>query len=382
MNIKKLLVSFVAIASVLLSVLFLVASVSAASFSNVEVTVDSIDAGDNPGVVAGDLVTLKVFFTSDVDSSDIKIKAEIEGEKTDVSEVTKSFEVESGHRYMKVMTLKVPYELKDQVSDDADLNIKIWGGDTVSYTTSYPLRVQRPSYDVAFMSISTNQKIEAGELFPVDIVLKNVGYNKLDDLYVTVKVPELNVQKTAFFGDLVPVEDDDHDDTVRGRLFLQMPYDAKTGLYTLEVEVKNSDLNMNGVEKISVENGFTGNLIVSGNELVVVNPTNKLMVLRLVPETTDGSVSLSQDLVSVPAGSSKTVEVASSGSAEYTVNAFTMDGRLVDTATIKSSNQEANNAIVVLTAVLAIIFLVLLVVLVVLVTKKPQKQEDFGESYY
>lgn len=374
MDIKKLLVSFVAIASVL----FLVASVSAASFSNVEVTVDSIDALDNPSVIAGELVTLKVFFTSSVDSSDIKIKAELEGEKADVDEVTNAFEVESGHRYMKVITLRVPYELEDEVSDDAALNLKIWGGDTDTYTASFPLRVQRPSYDVAFMSISTNQKVDAGELFPVDIVLKNVGYNKLDDLYVTVKVPELSIEKTAFFGDVVAIEDDDNDDTIRGRVFLQMPYEAETGLYTLDVVVRNNDLNMNEVKKVSVENGFTGNLIVSGSDLIVANPTNKLMVLRLVSET--GSATLSQDVVSVPAGSSRTVSVSSSG--ESTVSAFTMDGRLVDTVTLSQGSESANNAVVVLTAILGIIFLVLLVVLVVLVTKKPQKQEDFGESYY
>jgi preprotein translocase subunit SecG len=43
---------------------------------------------------------------------------------------------------------------------------------------------------------------------------------------------------------------------------------------------------------------------------------------------------------------------------------------------------KAVNPIVVLTVVLAIIFLVLLVVLIVLIGRKPQKSEEYGESYY
>jgi preprotein translocase subunit SecG len=42
----------------------------------------------------------------------------------------------------------------------------------------------------------------------------------------------------------------------------------------------------------------------------------------------------------------------------------------------------SGNTAVVLTVVLAIIFVVLLVVLIVLLTRKPQKTQEFGESYY
>ena len=61
-----------------------------------------------------------------------------------------------------------------------------------------------------------------------------------------------------------------------------------------------------------------------------------------------------------------------------------MDGELVSTITFTGSEEVSQLAspIVILTIILAIIFLVLLVVLIVLVTKKPEKAEEFGESYY
>ena len=62
------------------------------------------------------------------------------------------------------------------------------------------------------------------------------------------------------------------------------------------------------------------------------------------------------------------------------------DGELVKkqnfVANVEGKAATAGNAAVVLTIILAIIFIVLLIVLIVLLTRKPEKTEDFGESYY
>ena len=90
----------------------------------------------------------------------------------------------------------------------------------------------------------------------------------------------------------------------------------------------------------------------------------------------------SEQFVTVGAGSSKTVQVVPN-SEDYTVNVLSMDGELVDSFTFNSvEGTSATSPIVVLTIILAIIFLVLLVVLIVLIGKKPEKAEEFGESYY
>ncbi len=60
-----------------------------------------------------------------------------------------------------------------------------------------------------------------------------------------------------------------------------------------------------------------------------------------------------------------------------------MAGELVNTFTFSAvEDASVTSPIVVLTIILAIVFLVLLVVLIVLIGKKPEKVEEFGESYY
>ena len=113
------------------------------------------------------------------------------------------------------------------------------------------------------------------------------------------------------------------------------------------------------------------------------------------------TVEADQPFVAIPAGASETVKIAAkadkAGKYLFTVSVYS-DGNLVEkksfTATVEgkskgvvssvttSDDGSAINTTVVLTVVLAIIFVVLLVVLIVLLTRKPQKSEELGESYY
>jgi len=379
MNAKKLVVSFLAVALMLT----LVATVSAASdvAKNVEVKLNDENAGFNDlTVVAGETVSIRVAFNSLVNTSDVTVKAEIEGTKVDVSGMSAPFDVESGKRYSKTLTLEVPYELKDDLSENIVLTVTIKKDGNLKTEKEYTLRVQRPSYNANVMSIVTPNTVAAGENFPVDVVLKNVGYNDLNDLYVSAKITAIDgIERTVYFGDLVALEsdedDDDESETTNGRIFLQMPYDAEPGIYVLQISVFNDDLEVSKVKQIVVENDFPSVAMKAGNDLLIVNPTEKLKVYKVVfPE--------SESFVTVPAGSSKTVEVKPN-TADYTVNVLSMDGELVESFTFEAVEKTSvTSPIVVLTVILAIIFLVLLVVLVVLIGKKPEKTEEFGESYY
>ncbi|MFA5911905.1 MAG: hypothetical protein WC815_24265, partial [Vicinamibacterales bacterium] len=243
MNTKKILVSLCTIAIAL----FLVATVSAANLaSTTTIEVDGINVLDNVSLIAGETMTVKVMFTAIADATNVRIKAEVEGDKVSFDAMTVPFDVEANHTYKKTLTLEVPSELKDQLSDDVTLNIKIWNGDYKTEKTGLTLLVQRPSYNPVVKSITTSQTIQAGETIPVDFVLKNVGYNDLNDVYVTVGITALGVEQTSYFGDLVKIETstmhDEETDTVSGRIFLEVPYTAKAGIYTLEVKVTNDDV--------------------------------------------------------------------------------------------------------------------------------------------
>src|SRR3990172_1294007 len=186
MNTKNLWVSFLAIATVLL----LASVVSAGPItSSYTVEVNGQDAYANTvSVVENEKVTVEVAFTSLVNDSDVTVEIELTGNKGDVDAETAYFDVEAGVRYTKTVVIEVPTGLNDEVSDSLKLDMKISGKDHESELNDVALRVQRESYSIQIKSVSVGT-MKAGSVVPVDIVVKNVGYNDLDDMYVMVKIP-------------------------------------------------------------------------------------------------------------------------------------------------------------------------------------------------
>lgn len=405
MNTKKILVCFAAIATLV----FLTAAISAAQLANTTTVYArgiSVDNTQVLSIVEGETLPINVVFTATKDASDVKIKVEIDGYSTDSEDITSRFDVESGKVYNKQLSLNIPYDLRDEVSDDAKISIKIYNQDDETVLSNIKLRVQKESYRAEVMSISTTQTVKTGELLPVDVVLKNNGYNNLDDVYVKVSIKELNTERSAYFGDLVAIEDNndnnDNTDTVSGRIYLQIPDNAKPGIYTLSVDASNSDMEMSKTKQITVENKFNGKEVLATTtnknvavgedavySILIVNPSDELKVYKITTEAEDLTVTSSDELVAVPAGSSKTVTITANADTEGTynfdVNVFSAD-QLVEKVALstKAAGKKSfsANPVFVLTVVLAIVFIVLLIVLFVLLGKKPQKSEDFGESYY
>ena len=125
--------------------------------------------------------------------------------------------------------------------------------------------------------------------------------------------------------------------------------------------------------------------------VVLVNIGDKLALFELVVESpAELNVEVSEPIVVVPAGSSRTVklDVGSDkiGTYSFAVNIHSgaeLIKRESFTADVQGKDiVSAGSPTVLLTVVLAIIFVVLLVVLIVLLTRKPKKSEEFGESYY
>ncbi len=381
MNAKRTLVSFLLIASVL----FLAATVSAAGTTSEVVKVDGISVVDSPALITGDTISVKVKFTASVDASDVRVKATLEGNKDDVTDVTHYFDVVDGNTYTQILTLKVPSDIdKDEISDKFTLTIKVWNSDDdVTYEDEWDLTVQRPSYDFAIKSVNVDNSIDAGQSVPVEVVLKNVGYNNADDVYVTVSIPELNIEKSAYLGDLVTKNykdtlstDDDDTDTVSGRLYLEVPYTAKSGVYTLVVTAENDETTSTAEKQVAIENSVSDIAMKSGNDLVLINPTNQLKVYRVVYGSNDVTVV-------IQAGSSKTITIETAEDTDVMVySGETLLSTVKFSGSAQTTEDQLTNPVFVLTVILAIVFLVLLVVLVVLITKKPQKTEEFGESYY
>ena len=143
-------------------------------------------------------------------------------------------------------------------------------------------------------------------------------------------------------------------------------------------EAENDEATATPVKKeITISNSVSDIAMKSGNDLVLINPTNSLKVYKLVYNS-------NEVVVILPAASTKSVPIEPSTNEEaFDVSVYAGETLL---STVKFSGSQATaqvtSPVFVLTVILAIVFLVLLVALVVLITKKPQKTEEFGESYY
>ncbi|RLE42573.1 hypothetical protein DRJ16_04680, partial [Candidatus Woesearchaeota archaeon] len=176
-------------------------------------------------------------------------------------------------------------------------------------------------------------------------------------------------------------------------------------LYTVEFEASNDDsydviskrVYIAGAEEDTVIVTSTSSKTFAVGEdktysLTVVNKGRTVRIYELdVTSDSELTVDISDTLVVVPAGSSRTVTfnviASEDGRHTFNVNVNSDNGELIDGKTFtanvegKASAIGTGNTTVLLTVVLAIVFIVLLIVLIVLLTRKPS-QEEVGESYY
>lgn len=404
----------------LLAVAFVLPFVTASGDLDVDiekVVMNGVDL-DSKQVVnyAGETVPIRIEFTAgaeDVDNA--KLRVWIGGYRGDVSETSRRLNLVEGGTYSEKLSLTLPSDI-DQ-SEEYTLYVRI-ETKTDYVEEEYNLRLQREAYDVDILDIDFDRSASAGSNVAVDIVLKNIGYDELEDIFVIARIPELGVERKAYFEDLNPTDDceidelngdivvydcDDRDSAER-RIYLRIPANAVSGMYTLEVEAYNKDteavvsksLVIVGAETQSeVLVAMPSKDIARGQEVtyevIIVNSGNSVKVYEIVPETaTNLVVTVNEPIVTVSPDSSKTVKitvkaVGDEGTYNFAIN-VNSGGDVVKrvnlVANVSGRAIGASN-IVVLTIVLAIIFIVLLVVLIVLLTRKPERtEEEFGESYY
>ena len=314
---KAILVSIVALFAIVLTLNAVMAS--EVTINDVVVNDISVEGITAAGFVS-DNVPVEVEFTSNADLEDVKVKVYIEGYKDEISDTTSRFHTINGSTYLKRFSLELPSSLDlDLDTEELTLLVRISAKGIVSEETSYVIRMQRDTYGLSVLSIDTEEKVAAGSVLALDVVIKNLGSDRLDDTYVRASIPELGISKRIYFGDISSVEDENYDeirDSLNKRIYLAIPADAISGIYNVEVEAYNYDA------------------IVTASKRVIVSG----------------------------------IDASAEGE----------DVQDVDNA----DDAESNNAVLILTVILAIIFVVLLVVLIVLLTKRPAEVEEFGETSY
>lgn len=313
---NMLLVPFLAVMTLLI-VGF--ASANLATGVNVELNGETFPMDSDFVSFSGDVVPVEVVFTAGEDAEDVKIRVSIYDGRDDVTVSSGRFNIVAGKTYKKLLALELPSDVDDNL-DEMTLSVEIYDADhaTDDYDEDYQLSMQRESYTLDVLSVDFSSQVEAGDIIPVSVVAKNIGFNRMDDNYVVVSIPALGVSSRGYAGDLIPTEDyidyDNEEDSVFKTVYLKIPSDALSGVYEVKVAVYNDETETVVTKLISVE----------GEEVIDSDVTP-------------------------------------------------LEGE---------NDSEVSPSVVALTVVLVIIFIVLLAVLVVLLTKKEKPIEEVETSYY
>lgn len=392
MNTKTLMIAFMAVLAVF-----------AFSFTSAAITNVTVQTDSDFDVVrsAGETFPVKVTFVSSVDLKDVEVEIELEDSEDSYFRGT----VLANESYQTgIMNVELPSKFDDK-TDNLVLVVKISGktdGGVEYDITTVPIVAQRNSYQLSLVSVDYDASVAAGDIVPVSVVVKNRGYEDSQDGFVLVAVPELGISAKGYFGDLVAVENcsDDCDDTDAAQkiVSLKVPSNAKDGLYEMVVKVYDDDAVTTVTKQIKVS-ASTDSQIVSAvksqdiragetktYELILVNSGSKVMVYNLNSASGSELAVSVPSVVTVDAGSSKTVPVsvtaaddASKGAYTFTVQA---NGQTMSfNANVVEGKSVAMSAVV-LTAILVVIFVALLAVLIVLLTKKGKATEEVETSYY
>ncbi len=389
------LVSFIAVLT-----LMVVSFASAGLATNINTEFNSVELGSNTMVGnVNDVVPIRVTFNAVDDVSDVKVKVYMEGHRDDVSVSTNRFDIETGRTYTKLLSLRLPSD-SDDLSEEYTLYVEVISKDDRS-EEEYTISMQRESYTFEVLSVDYSSRILAGEVVPVSVVVKNIGYNRMDDTYVVVSIPALGVSSRGYVGDLIPVEDydeyDDEEDSMLRMVYLKVPKNTESGVYELEIEVYNDDAETVLTRLISVDD-FTSTLVLAAMknqdlnagetvtyDLIIVNSADDVKVFNIKTISGDVLSVSAPSVITVGPDTSETVSVVVKASSDAVVGTYTFSVDVDGKQTVFGANVvgvSVSTSVVALTVVLVIIFVVLLAVLVVLLTKKEKPIDEVETSYY
>jgi len=187
-------------------------------------------------VERGDTISVEVYFVGTGETTDVNIKTWLGGYEYDnVQASSEMFDVEDGVSYKKTLQLELPDDLIAE--QDYTVYVELYD-DVESEQWSSTVRVSKERHLLSIQDVIV-EDAEAGDYTSVTVRLENMGDKKEEDVKVTVSVPELGIEKSTYLDELTNEEIDNEDEEDSGDVTLtfQIPADAETGDYTVEVDV-------------------------------------------------------------------------------------------------------------------------------------------------
>lgn len=210
--------------------------------SSVRINGDYAEDGDILQVKRGETLDIRV--TVKAGQNDVRnaeIQAFIAGyryskyERELVSDFEGPFNLPAGNKRSHELSLKIPFDMEQK---DAKLRIVV-SDENSPYLIVYNYQLNIEGADesnavtIRDFLISPSSEIEAGRALSFKVRVKNIGMSNLDDVKVTVAIPELNIQTHETIDELEGEETQSFE-----ALLLRIPSDAKAGTYDVVATVE------------------------------------------------------------------------------------------------------------------------------------------------
>ncbi len=228
----------------IVALLGLVGSVSAIPAEVVWMKINGDEVGlagtENLNLQRGEDLNIKIKVEALEDIEDVQAYARISGygfanyEGDLVYDSTDTFDMDADTTQTFELNLEVPTKME---KDDYYLRIYVEGRDGTVAEYDYSIIVKGVADSDAVVikdyMFNPSQTVYAGRALSAQIRVENIGEDdELNDVGVTLSIPELNVAVTEYMDSLVV----DSPETFE-ELLLRIPMDAEPGVYTIEIRV-------------------------------------------------------------------------------------------------------------------------------------------------
>ncbi len=320
MNMTKKL--SILIASLVLMLAFAFSAMATITIQEVELDDDTLSASSTNTVRAldrGDEVPIKVKLTSNVDADNVQVEISIRGyDHNDmIDDITNTFNMKKNVTYVKKLSLPI----RDRMDQDKyKLRVRVEDRDSNTVQETYELEIEAARHSLSIRDIVLNpeNEVKAGRALLASVRVLNTGQKNQKDVKVQVSIPELGVSATSYL-DEIEKEDSNDDAKTSEEMFLRIPADANSGVYTLRAEVTYDEGDEKAVKEMKVR------VLAEGSEVMKEDKTIITLVTDTMSANTGSEASFPLTITNAGA-TSKTYTLLVDGAswATYRVNPTNM----------------------------------------------------------
>lgn len=254
------------IAKIMVLMAMLLVATSFASAQNLEIQYVKINGEEfdsstvgvhdtNLEVRRGEDLDLKIRVKALSNVDDVQIEADIYGykyshkEEALISDTSRTFDMSVGDVKTIDLRVSIPWRMDKKYTL---LRIRVADEDGTSYEQVYQLHVVGVEEDDAVIirdvTFNPSSNVAAGRAFTTMVRLQNIGDDDLDDIKVTVDVPDLNVKDSVYLDELLADEKETLED-----FLIRVPSCTVPGVYNVKVTVEFDEFSSTSTtEQITV----------------------------------------------------------------------------------------------------------------------------------